>query len=366
MQIRAALARADHPQLSLEPLDMTDPRDDEILVRLVGVGLCHTDVSALDQLLPVPFPIVLGHEGAGVVQAVGANVTEVRPGDSVVMTYDYCGHCPSCDEGDRTYCHDVGRVNFGGLRFDGSSALSQHGRLVHGHFFGQSSFASHALCTQRNVVKVRGDAPLALLGPLACGVQTGAGAVLNSLQVREGDSIAIYGAGAVGLSAVMAAKVAGADRIIVVDVLPQRLQLARELGATDVIHAGEKDALQTTMALTGYGVRYALDTSGVPAAMEQALASLAPRGTCAWLAGTSPALTMSVNPSFLLNGRKLRGIIEGDSHCPQDFIPRMIDWFMEGRFPFDRLVKTYSFERINDAIADTRSGATIKPVLLFD
>jgi len=366
MHVHAALARADHPQLSLETLELAAPREDEILVRLVGVGLCHTDVSALDQLLPVPFPIVLGHEGAGVVQAVGARVRSVKPGDPVVMTYDYCDSCPSCDEGERTYCHEVVRMNFGGLRFDGSSALSQHGHLVHGHFFGQSSFASHALCTERNVVKVRPDAPLALLGPLACGIQTGAGAVLNSLQVSEGDTIAIYGAGAVGLSAVMAAKVAGASRIIVVDVLPQRLSLAKELGATDVIHAREQDPLQSTLALTGYGVRYALDTSGVPAAMEQALASLAPRGTCAWLAGTSPALTMPVSPSYLLNGRKLRGIIEGDSHCPQEFIPRLIDWFMQGRFPFDRMVKTYAFDRINDAIADTRSGTTIKPVLVFD
>lgn len=366
MKIRAAVARANHSHLSLETLDMTPPREDEILVRMVGVGLCHTDLSALDQVLPVPLPMVLGHEGAGVVTAVGSQVTSVQPGDHVVMTYDYCGHCPSCDDGHRTYCHNVAPVNFGGARADGSSALSLDGEPIHGHFFGQSSFASHVLCTQRNVVKVRQDVPLGLLGPLACGVQTGAGAVINSLRVGASDTLVVYGAGAVGLSAVMAAHVAQAARIIVVDVQPARLALALELGATHVINASKEDPVQATLALTSHGVTYAIDTSGVRRAMEQALASLAPRGTCVWLASTSPSLEVPVSPFYLLNGRKLRGVIEGDAHVPQTFIPQMIDWFVEGRFPFDRMVKTYAFERINEAIADSRSGATIKPVLLFD
>lgn len=364
MRIKAAVARRAGPPLSIESVDLAEPRADEILVRLVATGVCHTDMKACQGASPLP--IVLGHEGAGIVEAVGARVVKVAAGDPVVMTYNSCGVCPSCIENEPTYCHDMRARNFGGLRADGSSALSQAGAPLHGNFFGQSSFASFALCTERNVVKLKPEVPLELVGPLGCGIQTGAGAVLNALRLRPGQSIAIFGAGAVGLSAVMAARLAGAGRIIAVDVVPHRLTLALELGATHAIDAAAEDALAAVMRITGYGVDFALDTSSLVPVMRQAVESLAPRGTCAIIASPSgPVKELPIAIGHLLSGgRRVRGIVEGESN-PDSFIPMLIDLQAQGRFPFDRLIKFYPFERINEAIHDSETGATIKPVLRF-
>jgi aryl-alcohol dehydrogenase len=229
MKIQAAVTRARSAPMSLEMLDLAEPRDDEILVRLVATGVCHTDMAMRDQAFPVPQPIVLGHEGAGVVVKTGRFVSDVAPGDHVVMSYNSCGHCPSCREDEAGYCHDFFGYNFAGQRPDGTSPISKGDEVIHGNFFGQSSFATYALCHPRNVVKVRNDAPLDLLGPLACGVQTGAGAIINALKVGAGDSVAIFGAGSVGLSAVMAARTVGATTIVAVDLNKKRLALAKNL-----------------------------------------------------------------------------------------------------------------------------------------
>lgn len=364
MKINAAVTRVPGT-FAFEILTLEDPRANEILVRMVATGICHTDLSAMDQILPSPLPIVLGHEGAGIVERVGSAVTKVIPGDHVVMTYDHCGTCPSCAAGEHTYCHDAVARCFGGSRPDGSSPLAHGAESIHGSFFGQSSLASHALCYERNVVKVRKDAPLVMLGPLACGIQTGVGAALNALAIREGSDFVVFGVGAVGLSAVMGAKIAGARRIIAVDISDERLALARELGATDTVNGLHEDPVERVHGLTPGGAMFSLDTSGVPRVMEQALSCLAPRGTCGWLAGVNPTLTVPVNPTFLLAGRKLRGIIEGDSHNPQVFINQMVDWFLDGRLPFDRLCKTYAFADLETALADCRSGKTIKPIVVF-
>ena len=364
MNIHAAIAR-EPGKISVETMQIEDPRADEILVRLVATGLCHTDITSLEGILPIPFPMVLGHEGAGLVEKVGSEVKSVKVGDHVVMTYDHCGHCRSCEAHAHTYCHDLPTINFGGNRRDGSSPLSQDGAKINGGFFGQSSFATFAICTDRNIVKVPADIPLEILGPLACGVQTGAGAVVNSLQVTPGASFAVFGVGTVGLSAVMGARVVGAKTIIAVDVSEARLKLARDLGATHTINGKSQDALAEIMRITGSGVEFSLDTSGVQSVMEQSLAAIAPRGTCAWLAGVSPDMRIPVDPSFLLGGRKLRGIVEGDSHDPTKFINQMIEWYRKGIFPFDRLIRFYPFEDISAAIHDSHIGETIKPVLRF-
>lgn len=222
MNITAAVTRAARSPMSLETLELESPRDDEILVRVVATGICHTDIAMRDQAYPVPQPVVLGHEGAGVVERVGAAVTSVAPGDHVVMSYNSCGACASCAAGAATYCYDFG-CNFAAVRTDGTTPISGRNGSIYGNFFGQSSFADFALCRERNVVKVSKDVPLELLGPLACGVQTGAGAVFNALRIGRGQSFAVFGAGSVGLSAVMAAAVAGAAPIIAVDLLEPRL-----------------------------------------------------------------------------------------------------------------------------------------------
>jgi aryl-alcohol dehydrogenase len=352
--------------MSLETLELEAPRADEILVRVVATGVCHTDIAMRDQTFPVPQPVVLGHEGAGVVEAVGAAVRSVAPGDHVVMSYDSCGSCPSCDAQQATYCYDFFGRNFASARPDGSTSLANGDGAIHSNFFGQSSFASYALCRERNVVKVPNDVPLELLGPLACGVQTGAGAVFNAFAIAPGQSFAVFGAGSVGLSAVMAAKVAGASPIVAVDVNDARLALARELGATHVINASEENPSEAIVALTGAGVDYALEATGIPAVIRQAVESLAPRGVCG-IVGAGPAgseVTLDVL-HIMTAGRTLRGIVEGDA-VPKTFIPRLIDLYRDGKFPFDRLVEFYPFERLNDAVADSEHGRVVKAVVRME
>jgi len=234
VKIRAAVSRDATRPPALETLDVEEPRDGEILVRIVASGICHTDINVHERDRS-PKPIVLGHEGAGIVERVGRGVTRLAPGDRVILSVNYCGECPSCRHNAHSYCYECLPRNFGGRRPDGSTPLTQNSAPINARFFGQSSFATYSLADERSAVKVPDDMPLEMMGPLGCGVITGTGSVINSLAVRPGQSIAIFGAGAVGLSAVMAAKIVGATRIIAVDVVPSRLELALELGATDAI-----------------------------------------------------------------------------------------------------------------------------------
>lgn len=363
MKTRAAVVRTGQAGMAIEELDLAGPRPDEMLVRLVATGICHTDIVAASAGSPVPRPVVLGHEGAGTVEAVGQAVSGFAAGDHVVLSYASCGNCPSCVDHAPAYCFDMLPLNFGGSRADGTSPLSKGGEMIHGSFFGQSSFAGFAICKARNAVKVRPDAPLKLLGPLGCGVQTGAGAVLNVLRPGPGRSIAVFGTGAVGLSAVMAARLAGAGTIIAVDRVPQRLQLALELGATHALDASGGDTVDEIMRLTGHGVDRTLNTTVSEAVLAQAVRCLAPRGICGTVAARAGQVLELEVRHVMLGGRQIRGVIQGDS-TPGVLIPALIDLYMQGRFSFDRMVRFYPFERINEAIHDAESGATVKPILL--
>ncbi|MEA1084473.1 NAD(P)-dependent alcohol dehydrogenase [Sphingomonas sp. CD22] len=364
--ITTAVVREQGGDFLIEPASIGAPGPREVLVRVVATGVCHTDMIIRDQYYPSPLPAVLGHEGSGVVEAVGAGVRSVAPGDHVVMTFMSCGYCGQCDQGHPAHCENFFGLNFGGGRGDGSTATCDaHGDVLHDHFFGQSSFGSFAVAHERNVVKVSHEAPLELLGPLGCGIMTGAGAVLNALKVEAGSSFAAFGSGAVGLSAVMAARVAGATTIIAVDVTPSRLALAKELGATHVVNSREVDVVATIKQITGGGVHYTLESSGRPEVLRQAIDALAIRGSC----GIVGAPRLGTEASFDVNdvmvpGKRIIGIVEGDS-VPQVFIPRLVDLYLQGRFPFDKLVGFYDFAQINEAIADSESGKTIKPILRF-
>ena len=351
IKIQAAVLRPGRRGLSLESLELEGPRADEALVRLVASGICHTDIDFLDDWNGPP--VVLGHEGAGVVEEVGRNLTTVKPGDHVVLSYQSCGHCSACRQGHPTACARFWDLNFGFVRLDGSNALEGSG--VRGHFFGQSSFATHTLATERNLVRVSQDLPLELLAPLGCGLQTGAGTVMNSLQVPSGASLAVFGTGAVGLAAVMAARLAGADPIIGVDLNPLRLKLALELGATRVIDSRHADVAARIAAITGRGVDYVLEITGAPGMYQLALEVLNPQGTMALIATPKGSTSWS-------QGRRILSIIQGDA-VPQTFIPKLIALYEAGQFPFDRLVKFYGFSEINQAIAAAKRGDTIKPVL---
>ena len=366
MQVTAAVVPQTSAPFELRELELGDPGPDEVLVRMVAVGVCHTDQVIRDQLVPVPLPAVLGHEGAGVVEQVGASVGHLRPGDHVVLSYNSCGLCASCMSGAPGYCAEFGARNFGGRRPDGSSALSAGDEVVSSHFFGQSSFASHAVVAARSVVTVPTDVPLELLGPLGCGIQTGAGAVLNSLDPPAGASIAIFGAGAVGSAAILAAQIAGCSTVIAVDRLPERVAFARELGATHGVDVSGEDPVERIKELTGgAGVDYALETTGVPGVLRQAVDSLAVRGV-AGLLGQAPigSEVAFETGASLVRGWTLTTIVEGDA-VPQLFIPRLIELYRAGRFPFDKLIRHYPFAEIEKAFSDSEHGRTVKPVLTF-
>jgi aryl-alcohol dehydrogenase len=362
LKITAAVVREKAQPFTIEELELDTPRADEVLVRIVATGLCHTDLLMRDQYYPVALPVVLGHEGAGVVEQVGDRVTKVKPGDRVVLSYLSCGHCVNCKKGNQAYCHQFFACNLSGTRLDGSATLHKNSEVIRGNFFAQSSLATYALATERNVVKVREDVPLEILGPLGCGIQTGAGAVLNSLNAKAGSSIAIFGTGSVGLSAVMAAVVAGCTTIIAIDINAERLQIAKELGATHIINPGETNPVEAIQQITDSGVNYSLETTGLPQVFRQAVDSLTLLGVCG-LIGAAPLGTEAIfDMNTILFGRTIRGIIEGDS-IPDIFIPQLIELYLQGRFPFDRLITFYNLEQINQAAADSEQGRTIKAVL---
>lgn len=366
MQIRAAVARTPGV-FSMEPVELDAPRPDELRVRIVAAGLCHTDIAALDQHLPYPLPAVLGHEGVGVVDAVGEAVTRVAPGDAVVLTFGSCGVCANCLSGRPAYCSATRRLNLSPCRADGSCSHHAMGRPLAAGFFGQSSFATHALVRERNAVVVPGgesDDELAALAPLGCGVQTGAGAVFNVLAPPVGATLAVFGLGAVGLSAVMAARLAGCSRIVAVDRHPGRLDLAAELGATDLVRAGDTSTAKQVQTLVAGGVDFAVEATGVPAVMADAVASTHRTGTTVLLGLAAAGASVSFDAGLLTSGRTLRASIEGDS-VPDTFIPRLIALHRAGRLPFDRFCRHYPADAINDAVADCRRGETVKPILHF-
>lgn len=364
IDVKVAVVREPGGNLHLENARLEPPRPTEVRVRVVATGVCHTDMVVRDQLFPAPLPLILGHEGAGVVEAVGSAVTTIVPGDHVVMTYMSCGLCLPCETGHPAHCSHMGPLNFGGARLDGSTTTCcSDGSAIHDHFFGQSSFSTYALASERNVVKVSKEAPLELLGPLGCGIQTGAGSVLNALKVEAGSSFAAFGAGAVGLAAIMAAKVAGATTIIAVDVTQSRLDLALELGATHVINSREEDPVQKIRSITGGGVDYSLECSGRSEVLRQAIDAVTTLGTCGIVGATKIGTEVSFNINdVMIPGKRIMGIVQGDV-VSNAFIPKLVDLFLQGRFPFDKLCRFYRFDEVNQAMADSESGKTIKPIL---
>jgi aryl-alcohol dehydrogenase len=364
--VTAAVSRLDEEHFRVEKLRLEAPRADEVLVRFTAAGLCHTDLEVAAGNLPTPLPVVAGHEGAGVVQEVGSAVTDFHPGDRVIASFSFCGTCRNCLRGLPAYCPQHFPLNFGAQRADGSVGLRDAaGEPVRDHFFGQSSFASSSLCRPSSLVRVpETQLPDHVLAPLGCGVITGAGAVWNSLRVTPGSTVAVFGAGSVGLSAVMAAVVAGAARIIVSDPLPSRLDLAARLGATDLLEGKATSTVGAIGELTGGdGVDFSVESTGIPQVMADAVAALAPLGSAAILGVPPPGADLSVNAFALLEGRTVTGSIVGHQ-APAVLVPRILELNRQGRFPVELLVRTYPLDDINTAVEDVRSGAAVKAVLI--
>lgn len=364
IEVQAAVTREKGGLFQVENLKLDAPRPDEVLVRIIATGVCHTDMVVRDQDYAVPLPMVLGHEGAGVVESVGEEVRGLQPGDHVVLSYGSCGYCRNCNAGKPGYCEEFYNRNFKGCRLDGTHAHHDHaGHDIGGAFFSQSSFATYAVVTERNAVKIPADVPLELMGPLGCGIQTGAGAVINVLKPEVGSSLAIFGAGAVGLAAAMAAQALGVTTIILVDINADRLAFAKGLGATHVVNSRDGDPVEQIRSLTGgQGVDYTLECTGRPPVLRQAVDSLRIPGLCGLVGAAPMGSEASLDINTLLFGRTVRGIIEGDS-VPQTFIPALIELWRIGRFPFDKLVKFYPLDQINEAVEASESGNALKAVL---
>ncbi|MEU2001874.1 NAD(P)-dependent alcohol dehydrogenase [Rhodococcus sp. NPDC019627] len=364
----AALVEAAGADFVLGEIELDDLRPDEVLVKMVAAGLCHTDLSVQAGHTGYAFPGILGHEGAGIVEAVGSAVTRVRPGDHVALTFTSCGSCAHCRSGHPAYCATWVPANLfnNGLRADGTSTARRDSAAVTARFFGQSSFSAHSVVDERCVVLLDDDLPLHLMAPLGCAIQTGAGTVLNILEPDAGQSVAVFGTGAVGLAAIMGAAVTAAGAIIAVDRVQSRLDLALELGATHAINTTTADLAGEIAAITGgAGLDHAVDTTANVGVTRAITDNLATFGTCAVVGAPAPGTELAIDISAFLVGRKIVGVTEGDSE-PLTFIPALADLYRQGRLPLEKLVTTYPFSEINRAAEDAKAGTTIKPVLLFD
>lgn len=367
MNIDAYVMEEINAPFTRETLTLDVPGPGEVLVKVVATGVCHTDLNARSGDMPLPLPGVLGHEGSGIVEAVGEGVSSVAPGDHVIMGWPYCGDCRNCIRGQHRYCLNIGAELLAGVRLHGAqagtSAYSRaDGTALSGHFFGQSSFATYSLTRANALVKVDKDLDLALLGPLACGITTGAGAVFNTAKPGPGESVVVIGAGAVGLAAVMAARNTPASTIIAVDLQDSRLELARELGATHTINSRDEDMLDAIAGICGGPADYVLDCTGSIKVIEQAADAVGLMGTLILVGGAPAEARFSLDHMRTLFGKNIVGTLGGSS-TSQELIPGLIGLYRQGRFPFDRLITTYDFGEIDRAISDAHEGGTIKAVL---
>jgi aryl-alcohol dehydrogenase len=367
VQVTAAIVEELHGPFRVTQLELDEPGPGEALVRIVATGICHTDEITRHGDLPMPFPAVLGHEGAGEVVAVGEGVTHVEVGDHVVVGWPSCGACRNCRDGEPRYCARLGEALCGGARLlgpgAGRSALrAADGATVHSHFFGQSSFATHALVWAEALVVVPDSAPLELLGPLACGISTGAGAVFNTLAPRPGSSLVVYGVGAVGLAAVMAARLTPATRIIAVDRHRSRLRLAEELGATHTVDATSADAVAEVHRICDGPADHALECTGAIPVVRQAADSIGMLGTCVLIGGAPAGAEFSLDHLTTLWGKRIVGTLGGSGRS-ESLIPTLVELHAQGRFPFERLVEFYELDQIEQALEDALSGTVLKPVL---
>ncbi len=359
----AAVVREPGGNWVMEEMEVEAPRAAEVLVRNVASGICHTDVAVRNQDVKLPLSMVLGHEGSGIVESVGSGVTHVKIGDHVVLSGDSCGHCRPCHEGLPSYCDDFVQRNLSGERMDGTSPLSQNGAPLPGRFNGQSSFATYSLVPVRTAIKIEKDLPLELMGPLGCGLTTGVGTVMNALKPPAGSSVAVFGVGTVGLSAIMGARLCGCVCIVAVDVKPARLDMALELGATHCIDVSNANVVKEIHAITKRGADFSVECSGVPIAVRNAVDCLARPGWAAQVGATPGGIEIPFSMDYMGFGRGIKGVVLGDA-ATQTFVPYLAGLYRDGRLPYDKFVKYYDFDDINQAVHDSAvTGEVIKPIL---
>lgn len=360
-----AIVTNEEEHFNYTTITLDDPGENQVLVKVVASGICHTDATVLDGSIPTPYPAVLGHEGSGIVEKIGSNVKSVVKGDHVVLGFSYCGHCEGCLGGNPGGCENMIALNTSGKDENGETPLHTTDGKDISQFFGQSSFAHYSIADEKNVVKVPKDVDLKLLGPLGCGIMTGSGTILNSLAPKPGSSIVIYGTGAVGLSGLMAAKISNCSTIIAVDIHDSRLELARELGATHTINSMKEDPVEKVNEITNGGANYGFETTGVNTVIVQAVKSLRIKGVLASVAVGKKDVTLDYTSDVVFKAVTIKGVIEGDA-VPQTFIPKLVKFYQDGLFPFDKLVKFYNYKDVEQAFEDSKNGSTIKPILVME
>lgn len=366
MKITAAVLNEINTDFEFKEIELDEPKANEVRVKLVASGVCHTDAAVKDGTIPVPMPAILGHEGAGIVESVGSSVTGFEPGDHVILGFAFCGKCRFCRSGNPGACEKVGDLNMGGAMIDGTHRLHTENNEDVSVFFGQSSFATYTTVNENNLVKIPNDIDLRMVGSLGCGFMTGSGTVLNSLDPEEGSSLVVFGTGAVGLAGIMAGKIANAAHVIAVDINDDRLAIAKDLGATDTINSMTEDVVEQILKITGgLGAQYALDTTGVPAVIQTALKSLDIKGELATVGVVKGPVEININDDVMVPSRTIKGVIEGDA-VPQLFIPKLVDFYRKGQFSIDKLSKLYNFSDIDQAFEDSKNGKTVKPILVID
>lgn len=365
--MRGAVLYATKQPLVVEEIEIEQPREGEVLVRMAAAGVCHSDLHVINGDVPAVLPAVLGHEGAGVVEAVGPRVTAVAPGDHVILLWRLpCMRCRYCVSGKPALCAAGAQIRWTGKLLDGTTRFHKGGQEIY-HFGGVSTFGEYTVLPEGACVKIRKDVPLEAAALVGCGVMTGVGAVINTAKVEPGASVAVFGCGGVGLNVIQGARLVSAGRIIAVDVLPYKLELARQFGATDTINANEADPVEAIKALTGGdGADYAFEVIGLARTIRQAMDATR-RGGAMVMVGLPPVTSeMSIRPSdFILNEKRILGSLYG-STIPWIDMPRLLDLYVAGRLDLDRLIsRRYPITAINDAFAALERGEVARSVIVY-
>ena len=360
--MKAAVLHAANQPLTIEEVELTKPKSREVLLRTAFAGLCHSDLLFIDGLYPHPTPCVLGHESAGIVEAVGDGVTYVKPGDHVITCLSvFCGTCPQCVTGHPNLCENTEVKLPPGV----SRRLTWKGGELMNQFLNLSSFAEQMLVHENSMVKIDPDIPLDRAALVGCGVMTGVGAVFNAAKVEPGATVAVIGCGGVGLSAVNGAALAGAERIIAIDTVASKLEIARELGATDTLNASNADPVKEVRDMTGGGVHYSFEALGTKNTAEQAFGMLRPGGTATIIGMVPLGVKIELHGYDFLRDRKLQGTSMGGNRFRVD-MPRLLSLWRQGRLKLDHLISgRLKLDQINDGFAALKSGAPVRQVIDF-
>jgi alcohol dehydrogenase len=353
--------------LVIEEIDLEGPGFGEVLVEVVGAGLCHSDLSVIDGSRPRPLPMVLGHEAAGIVREVGAGVHDLKPDDHVIFSFvPMCGHCVPCATGRPALCEPGAKANLTGALLTGERRIHNHQGALVNHHLGVSGFAQYTVAVQESLIKIDAHLPLERAALFGCAAITGVGAVINTARVEPGMAVAIWGMGGVGLCAVMGAKLAGATPIIAIDILPSKLALARELGATHVIDASSVDPIEAVRDLTNGGAQYVFEVVGNERALAQAYAATRRGGTTVTVGLPAPTRMLSVPAvSITAEERTIKGSFMG-SAVPRRDIPRLLALHEAGLLPVEKLLtRTIRLEAINDGFDALASGAAVRQIITF-